>query len=237
MEQTCNKVIYCSVIDPAVYCLPFLRTEFEDTNIMSLDGPINLGQVQWAGDNPGIYLKNVPSGDWSALGLFFRVSLSPYGRGHTMIVLDEPDSKSGYPESNNICLTDNKDLTQYLIENFVSKFPSFQGKPSLDEMAHLDLEEIIQEGDMKTVHREIARGSDVEVVMEWRDFGEPFAVEVRPPDSATKAHDMYSLFIETTDASISVNGKKFSGRVADRQFFGKTMSTAFLALSEIWIKP
>ena len=73
--------------------------------------------------------------------------------------------------------------------------------------------------------------------MKWENLGEPFAVEVGPEDSATKEHDMFSVFLEAGDASIAVNGKKFSGQVVDRQFFGKTMSTAFLAFAEIWIEP
>ena len=59
--------------------------------------PVNPGRVGWAGENPGIYLKTDPAGDWSALGIFFRIVLSPHGRGHTMIVLDQPDTNSGFP--------------------------------------------------------------------------------------------------------------------------------------------
>ena len=199
--------------------------------------PVNPGQVEWSGENPGIYLKNDPAGDWSALGVFFRVVFSPHGRGHTMIVLDQPDANTGFPESHNLCITDNRDLTQYLIEEFLSKFPSFSGKPALEGMTHLTLDKVFNDGDMKTIYREVVCSGDTEVEMKWQYLGEPFAVEVGPEDSATKQHDMYSVFLEAVDASISVNGRKFSGQVADRQFFGKTMSTAFLALSEIWVKP
>ena len=199
--------------------------------------PIHPGTVDWAGENPGIYLKNDPAGDWTALGVFFRIVLSPHGGGHTMIVLDQPDANSGFPESHNLCITDNQDMTKYLIEEFLSKFPSFQGRAGLEGMTYLELDDVFNDGDKKSVYREVVHGGGVEAEMKWENLGEPFAVEVGPEDSATKEHDMFSVFLEAGDASIAVNGKKFSGQVVDRQFFGKTMSTAFLALAEIWIEP
>lgn len=204
---------------------------------MSQRIPVNPGRVEWSGENPGIYLKQDPAGDWSALGIFFRIVLSPFGRGHAMIVLEEPDADAGYPQANNLCITDNPEMTAYLIDGFVSRFPSFQGKAGLKAMTHLALDKVFFGGDMKSTYRETVSSGDVEAVMEWRNLTDPFAVEVGPKDSATKAHDMYSVFLEAGDASISVNGNAFPGRVTDRQFFGKTMSTAFVALSEIWVKP
>ncbi len=60
---------------------------------------INPGRVDWSGENPGIYLKEHASGEYSALALFFRVVLSPYGRGHAAIVLGAPDREVGWPEA------------------------------------------------------------------------------------------------------------------------------------------
>ncbi len=154
-----------------------------------------------------------------------------------MIILDQPDTATGYPESNNICFTDNPTLTEYLLSEFMSKFPSFKGKVGLDGMTRVPLDSVRYEGDMKTVYREIVSSADVEAVMQWENMGEPFAVEVGPENCATGAHDMYSVFLEAGDASISVNGNRLEGQVVDRQFFGKTMSTAFLAISETWVTP
>ena len=41
--------------------------------------PVNPGSVEWSGENPGIYLKSDPDGDYSVVALFFRIVLSPYG--------------------------------------------------------------------------------------------------------------------------------------------------------------
>lgn len=53
--------------------------------------PINPGRVDWSDENPGIYLKTDPAGDYTALALFFRVVLSPHGSGHAALVLSAPD--------------------------------------------------------------------------------------------------------------------------------------------------
>lgn len=199
--------------------------------------PVNPGTVEWTGENPGIYLKESPDSDWTTLGIFFRVALSPHGRGHTMIVLERPDLAAGYPEVANLCLTDNDALTQYLVENFMAKFPTFKGKAGLTSMSRLPLTSVNTGGDMKISYSETAIGDGVEIAMTWKHLGEPFAAEVTKDKSATGEHEMYSVFFEAGDAFISVNGRTLAGHVASRQFFGRTMSTAFLAVSETWVKP
>ena len=48
---------------------------------------VNPGVVAWAGDNPGIYLKETAEGDWTGLAVYFRIVYSPQGRGRAMVVL------------------------------------------------------------------------------------------------------------------------------------------------------
>ncbi len=199
--------------------------------------PRNPGKVEWSGDNPGIYFKEDPDGDWSALGIFFRVCLSPHGAGTTMIVLEKPHEDAGLPEVNNICLTDNDALSEYLIRDFMSKFPSFRGSKGLSGMTWRQIDEVTSRGDLRESRTESVISKDLEVVMAWRDLGEPFAAEVAVEISATGEHEMYSVFIEAKSADIIVNGHHFSGQLTTRNFLGKETSTAFLALSETWITP
>ena len=46
-------------------------------HIVSLSGdcnmqrtPVNAGSVEWSGENPGIYLKENPDGDYSVVAIF-----------------------------------------------------------------------------------------------------------------------------------------------------------------------
>ncbi|MDE2738592.1 MAG: hypothetical protein OXH47_03620 [Paracoccaceae bacterium] len=80
-------------------------------------------------------------------------------------------------------------------------------------------------------------GKGIEVQMIWQELGEPLPVELTTANSVTKEHEMYAVFLEAQNAQIRVNNALLKGSVTSRQFFGKTMSTAFLALSETWVTP
>ena len=116
--------------------------------------------------------------------------------------------------------------------------PTFIGKPGLDAMTWLDCDSVAKSpGDLKERYAETLRGSGVTVEMIWSQMGPPLPVEVTKENSATKAHEMYSVFLEAATAEIRINGTSLPGQVAERQFFGRTMSTAFLAFSETWVTP
>ena len=199
---------------------------------------INPGRVDWSGDNPGIYLKDEPDGDYTALALFFRVALSPHGRGHAAIVLGAPDTGQGWPDVPNFIMTDNQRMMRWIVEGWVRKMPTFIGKAGLEAMTWLDCDSVEKRpGDLTTRYSETLRGSGVTLEMVWRDMGAPIPVEVTAENSATKEHEMYSVFLEAKAAQIVINGIPLPGQVADRQFFGRTMSTAFLAFSETWVTP
>tara|TARA_B100000575_G_scaffold292192_1_gene299935 strand:+ start:699 stop:1325 length:627 start_codon:yes stop_codon:yes gene_type:complete len=200
--------------------------------------PVNPGSVEWSGENPGIYLKSDPDGDYSVVALFFRIVLSPHGRGVGAIILGAPDTASGYPEVPNLCLTDNRSMMTYLLENFASKFPTLVGRAGVHTMSWHDVTSNKQDNrNMPHSYSEELTADDITVQMTWKDLQLPMAIEVGPEESATKAHDMYAVFLEATDARITINGATLGGQVVDRQFFGRTMSTAFLALSETWVNP
>jgi len=172
------------------------------------------------------------------VAVFFRIVLSPHGRGVGAIVLGAPASMAAYPDAPNMCLTDNRPMMQYLITNFVSKFPTFAGQKGLDAMSWHDVTDNKQDNrNMPHSYSEELVSDAVQLQMTWKGLKAPMAVEVGPEASATKAHDMYAVFAEATDASITINGTNLPGQVATRQFFGRTMSTAFLALSETWVTP
>lgn len=200
---------------------------------------INPGRVDWSGENPGIYLKTDPASDtYDTLALFFRVVLSPYGRGQAALVLGAPDKAQGWPHVANLIMTDNQRMMRWIVDGWVSKMPTFIGKPGLDAMTWLDCNSVEKRpGDLKSRYSETLRGSGVTLQMVWQDMGPPLPVEVTKENSATKAHEMYSVFLEAGSAQVILNGTALPGQVANRQFFGRTMSTAFLAFSETWVTP
>jgi hypothetical protein len=105
-------------------------------------------------------------------------------------------------------------------------------------MTWLDLDSVHkQPGDIQSSYSETLRGSGITLEMKWLDMGPPIPVEVTRENSATREHEMYSVFLEAGAAEIIVNGTALPGSVQSRQFFGRSMSTAFLAFSETWVTP
>jgi hypothetical protein len=204
---------------------------------MAMRQPINPGKVDWSGENPGIYLKHTAEGPYCALALFFRVVLSPHGRGTAMLIVGDPDSGAGWPHASNLMIADNQALARYLVDDFAVHFPTFRRKPGLKAATLLPLTSATIEGDRRGRYVETVASGELKAVMTWDRLGEPFAVAVMPEQSATGAHEMVSTFLEAKEASISVGGKRIAGEVMTRQFFGRTMSTAFLAFAETWITP
>jgi len=199
---------------------------------------INPGRVDWSGENPGIYLKETEDGDYSTLALFFRVVLSPHGRGHAALVLGAPDEAKAWPDVPNFILTDNHRMMQWIVDGWVRKMPTFVGRAGLPAMAWLTLEGVERRpGNLKSHYAEILRGPGINLEMNWRDMGPPIPVEVTRENSATREHEMTSVFLEAKSADISLNGTPLKGEVRNRHFFGRTMSTAFLAFSETWVTP
>ncbi len=204
---------------------------------MKQKSPVDPGKVDWSGENPGIYVKDTADGPYRSLALFFRVVLSPHGRGTAMLIVGDPDRAEGWPEANNFMIADNHALARYLVDGFVVNFPAFRGKPGLQAATFLPLTKSDIAGDAQSRYVELVASGDLAATMTWEKFGDPFAVHVSREQSATGTHEMYSIFVEAKDAAIAVNGRELPGRVMSRQMFGKTMSTAFLAFSETWVTP
>ena len=76
------------------------------------------GTVEWSGENPGISLKETPDGPFVTLASFFRVVLSPHGRGHALVLMQSPQDANPPAGRANYCLHDNEKLARYLVTDF-----------------------------------------------------------------------------------------------------------------------
>jgi len=77
--------------------------------------PFPEGAVDWSGDNPGIYLKDVAEGPFISLMVWFRIALSAYGKGHVLVLFEDPTRAAAWPELANFCICDNEPLARYLV--------------------------------------------------------------------------------------------------------------------------
>ncbi len=200
------------------------------------DPIIFAGDVEWSGENPGISLKETPEGPFVVLASFFRVVLSPHGRGHALVLLQSPQEADPPRGRENYCFHDNESLARYLVTNFVSYFGSYKNLPGLGGLAFRMLDSVEASGDPSSSYSETVRAGDLEVRLTWSELGEPFCFALRPDQSATGQHHMPSLFVGCRDATVTVNGIALPGKPVHREIAGRTITTAMLAFSETWIR-
>jgi hypothetical protein len=190
------------------------------------------GQVEWSGENPGISLKEDPAGPFTTLASFFRVMLSPHGRGHALVLLQSPHTAG----PGNVCLTDNEPLARWLVSDYVAHFGAWRGLAGLANLQYRPLDSVAVGGDAITHYSETVRAGDMTVALEWKGLGRPFCFALAPAQSATGKHYMPSLFVGCESASVTVNGVPRAGAPIPRDIAGHSISTAMLAFSETWIR-
>jgi hypothetical protein len=190
------------------------------------------GRVEWSGENPGISLKERPDGPFTALASFFRVVLSPHGRGHALVLLEAPQTT----DPRNVCLSDNEPLARWLVGDFVAHFGAFKGLPGLASLAYRPLDAVSAGGDPASTYQETVRAGATTVRLTWSGLGEPFCFALPPERSATGRHHMPSLFVPCAAATIELDGRTLPGRPVPREIAGHAITTAMLAFSETWIR-
>jgi hypothetical protein len=198
--------------------------------------PINPGMVDWSGENPGMYLREGADGPFVTLISFFRVVLSPHGRGHAAFIFQDPQGDGKDSRKPNVCITDNEPLARYLKDNFVAQFAAFKGVKALSNFRVEKGSSFTASGDARTTYTERFRGEHGEVSLTWEPLGDVFMVEFPKEKSATGCHEMFSLFVNASGVRVSVNGQGVAGRPFPRDVLGKQGSTAFLAFSETWVR-
>jgi hypothetical protein len=194
------------------------------------------GTVEWSGENPGISLKEKPDGSFVTLASFFRVVLSPHGRGHALVLLQSPQDAHPPAERANYCLYDNEKLARYLVADFVSFFGAYKNLPGLGNLVYQRLDSVQASGDPASTYSEMVKSGDLTVRLTWSGLGEPFCFALPPDKSATGKHHMPSLFVGCQVATVTVNGRTLPGKPVPREMAGHTITTAMLAFSETWIR-
>ena len=187
---------------------------------------IRPGDVAWTGDNSGIYLKHEPDGGYVTRASYFRVTYSPHGVGNVLVLL------SGLT---NVCLHDNESLARWLVADFARHFPQFRSSPEMERLDYRRLDTHRSEGDARSGIRERFRAPGVEAELRWSPAGDAFFVVLPPGRSATGVHEMYSLFFDVREASVTLDGRHLPGVVTERDLHGRSAPTSFLALSETWV--
>lgn len=198
---------------------------------------VRTGKVDWTGDNPFIYMKTDPNGEWTSLSVYFRIAASDYGRGEAIIVLENPYELED-DNAIRVCLTDNLELSRYLVKDFLSHFALFRKAVSLENMEYIENATFKTEAEYPKKHIESAHSAekDMTINLIWENLGEPFAVALPPAETQTGEHEMFCVFQAATSARVEVNGKAIEGQPIEREFLDRRALSACLATSESWIQ-
>ena len=188
------------------------------------------------GENPGISLKETADGPFVTLASFFRVVLSPHGRGHALVLLQSPQDANPPAERANYCFHDNEKMARYLISDFIAHFGAWKGQAGLGSLQYRRLDSVEASGDPASSYSETVKAGDITAKLTWSGLGKPFCFAFPPEKSATGKHTMPSLFVGCQDATVTVNGRKLPGKPVPREIAGRTISTAMLAFSETWLR-
>lgn len=205
---------------------------------MRADSPLASGNVDWTGENPGILLKEAPDGPFSAMALFFRIAWSPAGQGQVLLLYARPDGPGGPTQRDNVLISDNPALADYLKANFIALLPGFGNLSAFPNLPHLQALRVRTDGDpMGQRYTETVVAPDIVVELVWERLDPPRALELPPELTGTKVHSMATLLVPARDAQIIVNGRRLPGQPARRMQAGVETTTAFLYFSETWVRP
>ena len=204
---------------------------------MPLCEPITPGVVDWTGENPGILLKN-DDGSFSAMALFFRVAWSPVGQGQVLLLYGTPNAEQGSAEAPNVIISDSREMSDYLLENFIGKLAAFRDAPAFNGLQHLVAQSIQTDGDaMQERYTETVSGEGYSVQLVWEQLEHPRALELMPHQVGSGIHSMFSVLVPAQQASILVNGKPLPGKLGTRVQADVETTSAFLYFTETWIIP
>ena len=137
-----------------------------------------------------------------------------------------------------IALTDNQKLYDYLTrEIMVVLDPTIPNRPfSVVRATFRDPGQGTFDSSGVMQERTIQMKSEkYTVALTWRDFYEPFQLDT-PVGGSPNPFGVASLFIPAKSAEVTINGKKAPGKVYPQMRGPAQSSSAFLALSESWVK-
>lgn len=204
---------------------------------MPLSEPVTPGVVDWSGENPGILLKN-DDGSFSAMALFFRVAWSPVGQGQVLLLYASPDDADAGEDAPNLLLSDNRELSDYLLENFIARLAAFRDAQAFANLTHRVASSVHTSGDpMSHRYSETVSGEGYNVQLVWEQLEAPRALELTPDQVGSGIHTMYTVLVPARQAQIILNGRRLPGKPGSRVQAGFETSTAFLYFSETWIIP
>ena len=182
--------------------------------------------VVMTGENSFVRLSNDGGKTIADRVSHWRVLWSPAGQGHALFI-ETPLLGKG-PR----IYADNAGVARYLqrmIEVLLYKEFADESLPIFDA-------EFQRTGNSLSTMEERIVSKDEEIILSWWDLMTPFILTM-PPGAMNRPLGVYSTFIPSRSAQLSVNGVAATAKVFPQERFGKASSSCCLAWSESWTRP
>lgn len=177
--------------------------------------------VVMTGENSFIRLSKDGGKSLVTRASHWRVLWSPAGQGHVLFL--ETDAIRIYSDNVGMTRYLQHEIEKLLHEPFSRDLPVIDAK--FERTGH----------SLATVEERVV-SRDMEIVMSWWDFLNPFILTM-PPGAMKRPLGVYSTFIPAKSAQLTVNGEAMTGEVFEQERFGKPSSSCCLAWSESWTRP
>lgn len=188
--------------------------------------------VELAGDIHGAYLS-LENGTWTWLALLFRVSVSSYGSGTTLVLLGPPGQVPTM-RSGGLCISDNAGLAYFLTKRFLRNWAPMSTHPALAKLVPstgYSFQTVAEQGR----RLEIIRSDNATVELKWSNVQPALAFEVGSGLAPTGRHESVGIVQCALMAEIYLNSERLQGEVGRHPMFGLDASSAFLSFSGIWM--
>ena len=184
-------------------------------------------QVRLTGENSFIRLFDQADGPQLTRVSHWRILYTPAGQGHVLFI------QSDVTDNAVRIYSDNPEMTRWL----QGEIESLLYAPFADEALPITEAIFSRTGDSKTSWTELVEAPDERIELTWSDFDEPFMLTLAAGSVPNRPHGVYSCFIPSRTARVTLNDRTAAGRPFPQQRGDKTSSTACLALSETWVRP
>ena len=189
--------------------------------------PTDPNQIRLTGENSFIRLSDDGGTNQTTRTSHWRVLYSPAGAGHVLFV------KSDEIDDEVRVYADNIALARWLQEEIESLlFPEFA-----DQALPVTEAEFSKSGDVRSFWTEKIVNDDDEILLTWYDFMEPYMLRVEAGSVPGRPHGVYSCFIPSRRAQLTINGTVVDGEPWLEMRGDKQSSSACLAWSETWVRP
>ena len=189
--------------------------------------PTDPNEVRLTGENSFVRLAEQEGGPFTTRASHWRVWLSPAGPGHVLFLQSELTDGEVRIYADNIA------LARWLQGEIEGSINPDNGNTSLPVVEA----EFSRDGDVRSFWTEYVEAGESDVTLTWYEFGDPFVLRVEAGTRDSGPHGVYSTFVPARQARVTVDGAQAAGQAQPQEVYGRSSSTASLALSETWVRP